>query len=140
LFAEHKTHHIKCDLLLAQRRRLPFAIDSSNSAYDKTPAMSSRARATRIARTNTAANASLSSDVLDSNVDRAYVEPEEPPTEKEILDELAKKACLGTSTEKKGFLLSYQQDYTAFAERIKPHDPALAERFRQEIPTKKQLG
>jgi hypothetical protein len=101
--------------------------------------MSNHARANRIARTNAAASASLSSAAVDTNIGRVFIEAEDPPSELEILDELAKKGCMGTATQKKEKLLPYHQDYIDFAEKMKPHDPQLAERFLKAIPSKKQL-
>jgi hypothetical protein len=56
--------------------------------------MSNHARANRIARTNAAASASLSSAAVDTNIGRVFIEAEDPPSELEILDELAARQLL----------------------------------------------
>jgi hypothetical protein len=101
--------------------------------------MSNHARANRISQTNTAASAILPFVAVDTNIERVYIEPEDPPSDIEILDEMKKQACMGTAAVKKAFLLRYREEYIAFAARMKPHDPDLAERFEDQIPTVKQL-
>jgi hypothetical protein len=92
--------------------------------------MSSHARANRISQTNTVASTNLSSAAVDTNIeDRVFVEAEDPASENEILDEIAKKACsIGTATQKKKLLLEYHQDYIDLAERMRRHDSDLADR------------
>jgi hypothetical protein len=69
-----------------------------------------------------------------------FIEAEDTPSELEILDELARKGCFGTAAQKKEKRLPYHQDYIDFAEKMKAHDPQLAERFFSVDQTGGQSG
>jgi hypothetical protein len=108
--AQNTPHKV---LVCSQRQRL-------KSPYDKTTVMISHTISNRIAQTNTAASVRLPSDAVDTNIDRVYIGPEDPVSEKEILDEMKKQAYMGTAAVKKAFLRRYRNKYIAFAARMRP--------------------